>query len=339
MKKRKAFKWIAGLLSAAVLFTSEGMSCLVFAAPDENLILSPLTIEAAASGEERSPEDEVTLSENSEDSTENPADDAGVPGDETEKEPGNPNEEIPDEKETNSENNLLPSDGQNDDGDETKDPEEQPEKVPVIDTVSDNSLSTNDLMSLEEETPAMTDFSIVDEGGNLLDETKILYIQENAYRQLHVKLTPENAVADTVIWSSDNARILVTDGKVTLQPSESSDSSVVSGIVSAKIGELTRSCKVEFQPLMKEIIIVDHNGTAVSESGITILPGQQKNLGVKILPEGAVAENIRPQFRLNDTKYLKIDSFGTLTVRTTPQTFPYETTLTVTVKTQIPDKN
>lgn len=33
MKKQKAFKWIAGLLSAAVLFTSEGMSCLAFAAP------------------------------------------------------------------------------------------------------------------------------------------------------------------------------------------------------------------------------------------------------------------------------------------------------------------
>lgn len=334
MKKQKAFKWIAGLLSAAVLFTSEGMSCLAFAAPDENLILSPLTIDAAASGEERSPEDEVTLSENSEDSTENPADDAGVPGDETEKEPGNPNEEIPDEKETNSENNLLPSNGQNDDGDETKDPEEQPEEVPVIDTVSDNSLSSNNLMSLEEETPAMTDFAIVDEGGNLLDETRILYIEETSYRQLHVKLTPENAVADTIIWSSDNARILVTDGKVSLKPSETEtvESNVVTGIVSARIGELIKTCKVEFQPLMKDIIIVNQNGVAIPESGITILPGQQKKLGIKIQPEGAVVEGQRTRFTLGDTSCLRIDAAkGILTVRQAPKTFPYETTLTATI--------
>ena len=38
MRKRKAFKCITGLLSAAILFTSEGMSCLAFA---EGTVLPP----------------------------------------------------------------------------------------------------------------------------------------------------------------------------------------------------------------------------------------------------------------------------------------------------------
>lgn len=41
MRKRKSCKWIAGLLSAAILFTNEGMSCLAFAAPLEDTVLPP----------------------------------------------------------------------------------------------------------------------------------------------------------------------------------------------------------------------------------------------------------------------------------------------------------
>lgn len=270
----------------------------------------PLTIEDAESGNEDTSEEKLTLSENSED------------------------EEVPDQETPNPEEEPSPSEGQNNDEDETKEPEKQPEEDNLpVDTVSDNSLSKNDLMSLEEEAPAMTDFAIVDEGGNPLDETKILYIVENSYRQLHVKLTPENATADEVIWSSDNARISVTDGKVTLEPAEASDSGVVTGIVSAQIGELIRTCKVEFQPLMKEIIIVDQNGAAIPESGMTILPGQQKKLGVKIQPEGAVIEGQQTYFTLDSTQYLRIDKArGILSVIKTPNEFPYETTLTAEVR-------
>lgn len=311
MKKRKSFNCIVGLLSAAILFTSEGMSCLSVAAASEDLILpSPLTIEDAESGSEDTSEEKLTLSENSED------------------------EEVPDQETSDPEEEPSLSEDQNNDEDETKEPEKQPEEDNLpVDAVSDNSLSKNDLMSLEEEAPAMTDFAIVDEGGNPLDETKILYIVENSYRQLHVKLTPENATADEVIWSSDNARISVTDGKVTLEPAEASDSGVVTGIVSAQIGELIRTCKVEFQPLMKEIIIVDQNGAAIPESGMTILPGQQKKLGVKIQPEGAVIEGQQTYFTLDSTQYLRIDKArGILSVIKTPNEFPYETTLTAEVK-------
>lgn len=41
MRKRKSYKWIASLLSAAILFTSEGMSCLAFAVPLEDTVLPP----------------------------------------------------------------------------------------------------------------------------------------------------------------------------------------------------------------------------------------------------------------------------------------------------------
>lgn len=308
MKKRKSFNCVVGLLSAAILFTSEGMSCLSVAAASEDLILpSPLTIEDAESGSEDTSEEKLTLSENSED------------------------EGVPDQETSNPEEEPSPSEDQNNDEDETKEPEKQPEEDNLpVDTVSDNSLSKNDLMSLEEEAPAMTDFAIVDEGGNPLDETKILYIVENSYRQLHVKLTPENATADEVIWSSDNARISVTDGKVTLEPAEASDSGVVTGIVSARIGAITRSCKVEFQPLMQGIIIVDQNGVAVPESGISILPGQRKKLGVKIQPEGAVVEGQLPYFRFDKTDCLSIKK-DILTVRATPKEFPYEATLTAEI--------
>lgn len=41
MSKKKPAKWIAGLLSAAILFTSESMSGLAFAASAEDMILPP----------------------------------------------------------------------------------------------------------------------------------------------------------------------------------------------------------------------------------------------------------------------------------------------------------
>lgn len=176
----------------------------------------------------------------------------------------------------------------------------------------------------------MTDFAIVDEGGNLLDETRILYIEETSYRQLHVRLTPEDAVADEVLWSSDNTRISVTDGKVTLKPAEASDSGVVAGIVSAQIGEITRTCKVEFQPLMQGIVIVDQNGVAIPEYGISILPGQRKKLGVKIQPEGAIVEGQLPYFHFDKNDCLSIKR-DILTVRATPKEFPYEAILTAEI--------
>lgn len=372
MRKRKSCKWIAGLLSAAILFTNEGMSCLAFAAPLEDTVLPPPLVNTAESGSEELSEEELKLPEDStdnntspvegnddngavEDNTESPSENEGTPsddpekapdvanpddtkgenpGDDSEEMPENPDDAIGDEEVPENTDELPPSDDQTADKEEPEKPQpEQPSEEiaePKNDTVSENTVSMNNLFALAE-APAMTDFEIVDEGGNPLDETKILYIQEDAYRQLHVKLTPEDAVADEVIWFSDNARILVTEGKVTLKPAEASDSGVVTGSVSAKIGELTKTCKVEFQPLMKEIVIVNQNGEAVSESGITILSGQQKKVGVKIQPEGAVVENAQTILSLADTKYLKIDNRGILTVRTTPAEFPYETTLTAKV--------
>lgn len=348
MRKRKAFKCIAGLLSAAILFTSEGMSCLAFA--EGTVLPPPLAISEAESGSDNPSGEEQTPAEDSEkpafsdgaaDGSENseenvissdeenptPSDtDDGISEDDGEQDPVNPVPENPGK-----------TDPENPDGKEPEIPGDQEIEKPkdelITETVSDNSLSANTLMSLEEEAPPMEDFAIVDEGGNLLDETKILYIEETSYRQLHVRLTPENAVADDVIWSSGNARISVTDGKVTLKQAEASDGGVVTGIVSAKIGEITRTCKVEFQPVMQGIVIVDQNGAAIPESGISILPGQRKKLGVKIQPEGAVAENQQTTFSLDSTQYLTLNrTTGTLSVRRTPEKFPQEATVTAEVR-------
>lgn len=373
MKKKKAIKFMAGFLSAVILFTSESTSFLACASSTE----TPLFISAGNSETEQK---ETAKGDNQEEpyddgadgsemnsetdpstppSSQNPpADDEtppakeepgngdvegidqDVPTDSDPETPNNPDEENKEEPAVPPVQEDIPSDDQNIGGDDTKEPEKPEEtedsaekEKPPVDTVSDNSVSTNDLMTLEEDAPAMEDFAIVDEGGNLLDETRILYIEETSYRQLHVKLTPENAVAGEVIWSSDNARISVTDGKVTMKPAEASDGGLVTGIVSAKIGEITRTCKVEFQPVMQGIVIVDQNGSAVSESGISILPGQQKKLRVKIQPEGAVVENQQTTFSLDNTQYLTLNrTTGTLSVRRTPEEFPQEATVTAEVR-------
>lgn len=349
MRKRKAFKCIAGLLSAAILFTSESMSCLAFAAPAEDITPSLAISEAESgsdnpSGTEQAPAEDSekpAFSDEAADGSEN-LEENGIPSDEENPAPSDTDDGISeDDGEQDPVNPVSENPGETDpENPDGKEPEipgdqeiEKPKDELITETVSDNSLSANTLMSLEEEAPPMEDFAIVDEGGNLLDETKILYIEETSYRQLHVRLTPENAVADEVIWSSDNARILVTDGKVSLKPAEASDSGVVAGTVSAQIGEIKKNCKVEFQPLMQGIVIVDQNGAAIPESGISILPGQQKKLGVKIQPEGAVAENQQTTFSLDSTQYLTLNrATSTLSVRRTPEEFPQEATVTAEVR-------
>lgn len=330
--KKNSIRLMAGMLSAVMLFTSESMVTLAYTAPAE--IFSETGNESV---EEQNPEipdeSETAITEedhsNETDPEAEPKDE--LPGDtETDQETEQPKEEEPGDIETEQ-----PGDGNTNDTETEVPGEDNTDKLPAEST-SEISVSENSTepFAENEDAPEMTDFSIVDEGGNLLDETKILYIEENSYRQLHVKLTPENAVADEVKWSSDNARISVTDGKVTMIPTDTgtSDGGVISGNVSAQIGEITKTCKVEFQPLMKDIIIVDQNGVAVPDSGITIQPGQQKKLGVKISPEGAVVDGQQPRWTLKSTTYLRIDAnTGILTVRTTPKDFPYEDTITATV--------
>lgn len=153
MKKRKSFNCIVGLLSAAILFTSEGMSCLSFAAPDENVILpSPKTVNAEEVESENPLEEEPAL----------PVDiDEGDTEDTEPKQPENPD----------SENPEIPDPENPKDDAESEIPEvpeiEDTDDKPLAETVSDNTFTINSLPV--EVTPVeVKDFDIVDEGGLLI---------------------------------------------------------------------------------------------------------------------------------------------------------------------------
>lgn len=317
--KKNSIRLIAGMLSAAMLFTSESMSFLTYAAPAE--ILSETETDPV---EEQSPENpdgtETEITE--EDNSNNTDMETETPKDEN---PGNTDAETEQPKDEN------PTETEIEVPDEDNTDELPAESTPEI------SVSTNSAEPLAEDIPDMTDFSIVDEGGNILTEAEIVYIEEGSGRKFHVELTPENAVAEEVTWTSSNKKIVLetlskTEAKVALAADVVSLADSETATVSAQIGEITRTCKVEFLPLMKDIVIVDQNGVAVPETGITILPGQQKKLGVKITPEGAVVDGQQPRWTLQSTTNLRIDAnTGILTVRTTPREFPYETSITATV--------
>lgn len=314
--KKNTIRLMAGMLCAAMLFTSESMSFLTYAAPAE--ILSETETEPV---DEQSPENpdgtetEITEEDNFNNTdveTETPKDEDSGNTETEQLKDENPAEteiEVPDEDNTDE----LPA-----------------ESTPEI------SVSANSTEPFAEDIPDMTDFSIVDEGGNILTEAEIVYIEEGSSRKFHVELTPENAVVEDVTWTSSNNKIVLekiskTEAKVALAADVSLTNSETA-IVTGQIGTITRNCKVEFLPLMKDIVIVDQSGVPVPESGITILPGQQKKLGVRITPEGAIVDGQQPRWTLQSTTNLRIDAnTGILTVRTTPREFPYETSITATV--------
>lgn len=321
MRKQRQVKFVAGLLSAAILFTSESMSCLAFAAPLEDMVFSPLAISASESGSENP----SGISANDGNRMPSDADD-GISENNVQQDPGNPVPENPGE-----------TDPENPDGKEDADLPEEDEAGEMLPepSLSENSADSYNSVNSDENVPEMTGFQIVDEGGNVVDDNTIR-IKRGSTRQLSLLPLPEGAVVDPdkVSWTSDNGDVSVENGKISLK--DTAAEGTVTGKVTASVavgGEaaetattLTKSCTVEFLPVMTDFEIVDQNGNAIPEEGITIVPGQQKKLGIKVLPEGAVAETKQSWIG----RYLRVQN-GILSVSGTPRNLPYETTLTVTV--------
>lgn len=362
MRKRKAFKCITGLLSAAILFTSEGMSCLAFA--EGTVLPPPLAISEAESGSDNPSGTEQAPAEDSEGlpasdesgggegaSGENvipsdggdadsipPDTDDGISEDDSQQDPGDPVVENPNG--TNpEESDAIVS--------ETPKSTDLPEETGREETLPESSLSENSntlySSTLDENVP-MTDFQIVDEGGNVVDDDTIR-IKRDSTRKLSVQPMPDGAVVDSdkIIWTSDNENISVENGKIFLKNTAPEGSiagkvtvSVVISEGSADIGEsaaektVTKSCTVEFLADMTGFEIVDQDGNSVPEEGITIVSGQQKKLGIKMIPEGSVAETTQSWKITKGGSYLRVQN-GILTVCGTPSQFPYEGTLTVIV--------
>lgn len=161
MRKRKSYKWIAGLLSAAILFTSEGMSCLAFAAPLEDTVLSPLAV--TASDREALSIEEPTQSEYLEDTSAGTSDEGTenteeneTPSGSEEPVPSNPDKGNTEDNESNLENPDTENPGET--GSETTDEEETgtPESPDTTDPdISDEEFSDGD----EEDTPSVEEDS------------------------------------------------------------------------------------------------------------------------------------------------------------------------------------
>ncbi|MCM1104116.1 MAG: chitobiase/beta-hexosaminidase C-terminal domain-containing protein [Clostridium sp.] len=337
MKKRKMTQLIVGLLSAAMLLTGEGMAGIAYAAPLEaDTEADPFTPSPA----------EITPAETAEDVLEDDAisEDAAssdtdiLSDDETSDETDSPSDTIP-EPETSAETEISTEEESNSSEEEStpeiQEPTEEPDGEPTDpqDTVSGNTVSMNNLFALAE-TPELTDFELMDEGENIVSGQTIR-IKQGTTRQLSLKPMPAEAVIveDSVEWSCDNERIVVAAGKISL--AETPETAPLSGTVTAtiKTGELmlTRSCQIEFLPLMTDFEIVVQNEGAVSESGISILPGQQKKLTIKALPEGAVSE-VRTSWKIGNSSQsgLRVQN-DILSVYRTPSELPHETTLTAIV--------
>lgn len=183
------------------------------------------------------------------------------------------------------------------------------DEVPVeenrhpIGSISDNSVSANTLASFAK-VPEVTDFVIVDEGGNVLDETQTVYLDQNKTRKFSVRPTPEDAFYDEVLWESDNPHVSVTDGTVALAPSadDSSENVSLTATVTAQIGEIRKTCKVEFLPLIEDVVIVDQDGDEVTETGLILEIGRPQKLSVKVLPEGASAD-VSTRWSTNENEF------------------------------------
>lgn len=373
MRNKKTLRLMAGLLSAAMLFTSENMSCLAYAAPAEGDIYPPPhatitseSVESVTALEEPTPEDpsmgeEMPAGQEGSD----PADNNDTPTDGQNSEEnlddnnGDSNEGNPGEDEAGN-----PGDSNAGNTTETENPEEEPspeeenpeegtpggeeETTLPDDSLLEDSVSSNSLMALEDDVPAVevTDFDIVDEGGNVVsakkDETEpttVYILQEKATdanpklgkRKFSVKAAPEGAVAEEITWTVDNKKISVTDGITGGEVSLKSDALLTTSetaTVTAQIGEISKTCKVMFLPKMTGFDIVDESGTVITDKEITITPGQQKKLGVKITPEGAVSiSNL--SWTVPTNRYLRIDKNGIVTVTMTPSDSPAGIKVTV----------
>lgn len=239
------------------------------------------------------------------------------------------------------------------------DPEiEAPEDSQLTETVSDNTVTINSLPKAV--TPVeVKDFDLVDEGGLLLSgktsdegrvEPETIYILQGDIRTFSVRLVdPDPADVDLdevaeVVWTSTNAKITVNakenvNGKAVVSAPEAVTSKE-SAVITAKLGEVSRSCTVVFLPKVTDVAIVDAAGTPLPESGITIKPGEQKTLGVRISPDDAVSKNISASWRFSnhDATYFAIarsESGCILKVNEkylSKITLPHETTLTADIR-------
>lgn len=358
MRKRKVSKVIAIFLCAVILFSSESMSCLTYATSltkedpsittdaedSENDIPSDEgtgTVEAPDE-EDESPDiqedlpdsaDEPDVSEDSSGESVTPSDDEEQPpvnGDADDITTTDPDQQETSETEEEYDTTTgspedtdipepeIPSVSENNDVEEEEsvDQNEQP-----VDSVSDNTVSANTLGTLVTASE-LTDFVIVDEGGNVLDETQTIYLDQDKTRKLSVRPTPEDAVYSDVLWTSDNSRVSVTNGTVALVPAadDSVENVSLTATITAQIGEISKTCKVEFLPLVEDVVIVDQDGNEVPETGLTIEMGEQKKLSVKVLPEGASAD-VSTLWR-SDNIDLEVNYNGIMHVHYLPNSLP-----------------
>lgn len=355
MKKRKTFRLVSAILCMVMLFTSETMSYIVCAAPlgieaaslyaeeSEDFREAPSAETAdTPSIQEDSGEEESTV-------TDEPVNETVMPPGEEEKEPTSSDNEDTEETDDDSADQIPGSENEDspaqeapedsdipeaeesptDDGNGSE-KEEEPvteEQMPVeenkqpISSVSDDSISTNTLETMTTES-TLTDFVIVDEGGNLLDETQTVYLDQDKTRKFSVRPTPEDAVYSEVLWASDNSRVSVTDGTVALLPEvdDSGENVSLKATITAQIGEIKKTCKVEFLPLVEDVVIMDQGGDEVTEAGLTIETGEQKKLSVKVLPEGASADVFTCWE--SDNIDLEVDYNGVMYVRYLPNRLP-----------------
>lgn len=364
MRKRKAFKLISVILCAVMLFTSESMSYIACAAPlgiEAALHAEEAESSKEAPSAEASETPDIQEDSGEEESTDTPVNETVTPPGDEEKPPVSSDDEDAEKSEDDDPADQIPGSENEDapvpetpgdsDAPEAEEPETPDESVSEkedaaaeeeqtpdeedrqpIGSISDNSVSTNTLESLATGSE-LTDFVIVDEGGHVLDETQTVYLDQDKTRKLSVRTTPEDAVYSEVFWISDNSRVSVTDGTVALLPApdDSVENVSLTATITARIGESTKTCKVEFLPLAEDVVIVDQDGNEVTEDGLTIEIGEHKKLSVKVLPEGASAEV--STFWDSDDYDLKVDDNGVISVRHLPNSLPatYHVTAEITV--------
>lgn len=365
MKKRKAFRLISVILCAVMLFTSEGMSYTACAAPLQDTEMSlaaeapentsstetPDETEETSDMQEDNDEDETTITDGPADGTVTPpggdeeppttsdGNDSSEanPDDPADTDPGTEQEEDPAPDMPGNSEIPETEDAADDDGSEKEDTPVEEAETPVeeekqpIGSVSDNTVSANTLETLVTASE-LTDFVIVDEGGNVLDETQTVYLDQNKTRKLSVKPTPEDAVYTEVVWDCDNPRVSVIDGTLSLMPAtdDSAENVSLTATIGARIGEIRKTCKVEFLPLIEDVVIVDQDGNEVPETGFTLEVGQSKKLSVKVLPEGASAD-VSTRWK-SSSFYLDVNESGVMSVFYRPYTgFPYRCSVTAEV--------
>lgn len=336
MKRKKSLKLVSAFLCAVMLFTSESISCLAHTAPMAEGIEEKTAITEEPSDENMMPPNDGGESPVMSDDDNSKETDPDGTNDFEQDSENDAATDTPIDSDTSDTEEQSAAD---DNAAQKEEVAVEEDEVPVeenrhpIGSISDNSVSANTLASFAK-VPEVTDFVIVDEGGNVLDETQTVYLDQNKTRKFSVRPTPEDAFYDEVLWESDNPHVSVTDGTVALAPSadDSSENVSLTATVTAQIGEIRKTCKVEFLPLIEDVVIVDQDGIEVPETGLTIEIGEQKKLSVKVLPEGASAD-VSTRWSTNDID-LKVDDNGVMYVRYRPYSLPrvYRVTAEITVR-------